>query len=293
MFIVALLDPIIPKGYIHRLMRTILKQRNDKFEDAKASIDLVLSNHTSISENETEHRKKFYNIMMKIIGCEDIHIQIEAFTIALLAGTIGHGKPPVYTFTVAEEILEKSGIRKIPIQEMQLASSNVDPKTQLGNKKEVDGLATSIENHTQFDNVEKKVVSAALSLGEFVDVDVGEFVEIVFDPTRQKYRVPANRKKFVKTKGIMVDSEYLRKVVVPLCETDLSRLTRLIALLAVFLAESEKNKRKAVSEIINSAIASLIKNETFPPLVNSDEEISGFISGKILTKTNSETTEKR
>lgn len=62
-------------------------------------------------------------------------------------------------------------------------------------------------------------------------------------------------------------------------------------MLAVFLAESEENKGKAVNEIINSAIALLIENEKFPSLVDSDEEISAFILTKFPTKVKHETTE--
>lgn len=201
----------IPEDYIHRQsyqacdsllqicqLKCTEEQRRNNFEDAKKSIDLVLSENTKVKE----FQKKLYEIMLIIIGCEDIPIQIGAFTIALLAGTIGLDKPPDYTIKVAEDILKTSGIREIAFSAKNLANSKVDPESQSDKSKKVDGFATFICNHTPFARDEKKIVSGALSSGKFVPVDVRVMVGIVFDPTREKYLVPANRVKFVKKKEI-------------------------------------------------------------------------------------------
>lgn len=120
------------------------KELKDEFENAKASIVEKLSKHGSTSQNvnETEHRKNFYNIMLKIIGWKDIPTQIEAFTIALIAGNIGRDNPPDYTIKVAERILQSSGIRDV----ISLAD---DDKVLQVNSEKVVIFANFIKNPLQ------------------------------------------------------------------------------------------------------------------------------------------------
>lgn len=246
----AFLDPIVPEGYIHRQtylachfldslcdLKCTVEQQKYEFENAKAKIDTVLSENTSKFVNEKKNMDKFYGNLLRIIDCKDTLIQIEAFTIALVAGTIGHGKPSVYTTTVAEDILKWSEIRDLGLNNRRppkRSKSYIEAEQKI-----VMTLSSSLRDLSKYVKVEKEVVNAALSYGD-IPVDVGDFARIVFNP--KKDGKLAKREKFDKTEGIPI--EYFGDVVQPLITAE-SRLARVLTFMTVLLAKSTKKKQRS------------------------------------------------
>lgn len=239
------------------------EQRKQEFKYAIHSIGLMLSENTP----------GVCRIVLKILSCAEILFQIEAFTIALIAGTIGRSERPYYTNIVAKDIVESSGIENvIPIIMNNVATSKVD---QISQSEKVARLAISIEKHMEYDKAQEGVVNVALSHDEFTAAKMHEFAGIVFDPSES-----AIRQRFVIVEnGYSMNYDYFDVLLEPLF--DVTRLPRLFTFVAVLLAK--KHTKNAANKIIASARALLIEN--FTELKVNKEEFLAFVL-KIPTETN-------